>query len=302
MNMRKAICPATVTFLLLCAYVQPDGYGASDAAAEEVSTLRGKRVADSVRSTRATTPHSVFRWPEGKRTAISLSFDDARPSQVDAGLPLLDNHGVKATFFVVPDQVEERLEGWRSALQEGHEIGNHSLVHPCSGNFSWAREKALEAYTLDQMRDELLAANRRLEDLLGVTPDVFAYPCGQKSVGRGSGTTSYVPLVAQTFLAGRSWLDEAPNDPTFVDMAQVLAIEMDGVSFSELLPIIEQAQNDSLWIVLAGHEIGESGYQTTRLDMLDDLIRYAADPANEIWLAPFGTVASYIIDRRRPPR
>ena len=28
----------------------------------------------------------AFRWPEGKRGAISLSFDDARPSQVDNGV------------------------------------------------------------------------------------------------------------------------------------------------------------------------------------------------------------------------
>jgi hypothetical protein len=33
---------------------------------------------------------SVFTWPEGKQIAISLSFDDARASQVDAGTALLD--------------------------------------------------------------------------------------------------------------------------------------------------------------------------------------------------------------------
>ena len=300
--MRTPICLAAVTVLLLCGYAQLGGHSLSVAESEDVSALRGRRIPDSVRSTHEATADPGFRWPEGKKAAISLSFDDARASQVDVGIPMLDNHGVRATFFVVPGEVEERLAGWRSARQAGHEIGNHSLVHPCSGNFIWARDKALEGYTVDQMREELLAANRRLEELLGVTPDVFAYPCGQTFVGRGIGTTSYVPLVAQTFMAGRSWLDEAPNDPTFVDMAQVLAIEMDGVSFSELLPIIEEAREDSLWIVLAGHEIGESGYQTTRLDMLDDLIRYTADPANEIWLAPFGTVASYVIDRRSAPR
>ena len=40
-------------------------------------------------------------WPEGKKTALSLTFDDARLSQVDQGLPLLDAYGVKATFYVL---------------------------------------------------------------------------------------------------------------------------------------------------------------------------------------------------------
>jgi peptidoglycan/xylan/chitin deacetylase (PgdA/CDA1 family) len=43
-----------------------------------------------------------FPWPAGKRAAISLSFDDARQSQVDVGLPLLDRYGDKATFYLSP--------------------------------------------------------------------------------------------------------------------------------------------------------------------------------------------------------
>ena len=34
-----------------------------------------------------------FSWPEGKHAAISLTFDDARISQVDNGLPILDEYG-----------------------------------------------------------------------------------------------------------------------------------------------------------------------------------------------------------------
>lgn len=245
---------------------------------------------------------TVLQWPDGKKAALSLSFDDARMSQVDIGMPLLDRHDVKATFFVVPSAVEERLDGWQRGRDGGHEIGNHSLNHPCSGNFAWARDKALEDYSLDQMREELQAANRRIRDLLDVTPRVFAYPCGQTFVGRGVGTASYVPLVAETFLAGRGWLDEASNDPNFVDLARVMGLEMDGLDFSELLPVIEQAKSSGNWVVLAGHEIGESAYQTTRVDMLDELIRYAADPSSEIWLAPVGTVAAYVLEHRKVPR
>ncbi len=243
-----------------------------------------------------------FAWPEGKRVALSLSFDDARLSQVDVGLALLDRYGVKATFFVVPANVEQRLEGWRRAVAEGHELGNHSLNHPCTGNFPWSREKALEGYTLAQMRHELVEANRRIQALLGATPETFAYPCGQTFVGRGVETSSYVPLVAELFTAGRGWLDEAPNDPAFCDMAQVMGMEMDGKDFEQIKPLLERAREAGQWVVLAGHEIGSPGNQTTRITMLEQLIEYAQDPANQVWIAPVGTVAAYILEQRGTTR
>jgi peptidoglycan-N-acetylglucosamine deacetylase len=243
-------------------------------------------------------PSTNFTWPEGKRAALSLSFDDARQSQVDVGVALLDKHKVKATFYVLPSAVERRLEGWKKVVASGHEIGNHSLNHPCTGNFAWSRQKALEDYTVEKMRDELKQANRRIKELLGVTAESFAYPCGQTFVGRGIDTKSYVPLVATLFSSGRTWQDETPNDPGFCDLAQATGVEMDGRDFEQILPILEKARETGQWVVLAGHEIDQDGQQTTRVTMLEKLMSYANDPANKIWIAPVGTIARYIRERR----
>ncbi|SDM99281.1 Polysaccharide deacetylase [Daejeonella rubra] len=237
---------------------------------------------------------STFAWPEGKQIAISLSFDDARASQVDAGTALLDQYGVKGTFYVVPNSVKQRLEGWKKAVASGHEIGNHSFNHPCTGNFPWSRQKAIENYTLKQMRNELILANKDIKELLGVEAEVFAYPCGQTYIGRGENTESYVPVVSKLFLSGRGWLDEGPNAPQFCDLAQLTGMEMDGKDFDQILPFIENARKSGAWLVLAGHEMGTSGNQTTRLSMLKKLIEYSQDPKNGIWIAPVGTIAKYI--------
>ncbi|GEO03383.1 chitooligosaccharide deacetylase [Adhaeribacter aerolatus] len=242
----------------------------------------------------AQTNAPTFSWPKGKQVAVSLSFDDARPSQVDKGTAVLDEYNVKATFYLVPSTVEQRLPGWKKAVASGHEMGNHSLNHPCTGNFPWSRQKALEDYTLEKMDSELTEANKRLQQLLGVKPEVFAYPCGQTFVGRGVNTKSYIPVVAKLFSSGRGWLDEGPNDPTFCDMAQLTGIEMDGKDFEQILPLLEEAKKTGKWVVLAGHEMGESGSQTTRLSMLRKLMVYAQNPANGIWLAPVGTVGKYV--------
>ena len=240
-----------------------------------------------------------FQWPDGKQVAISLTFDDGRTSQVDAGTALLDQYGVKATFFVTPSSIEKRLDGWKKAKANGHEIGNHSLNHPCSGNFTWSRSKALEDYSLKQMRNELMESNNNIEKLLGVKPSVFAYPCGQTFVGRGKETKSYVPVVADLFMLGRGWLDEAPNDPSYVDFAQLTGMETDGKDFEAILTIIEKAKQSHQWVVFAGHEMGEAGAQTTRLSMLKKLLEYSKDPANGIWIAPVGTVGKYVLDKRK---
>ena len=239
-----------------------------------------------------------FRWPEGKRSAVSLSFDDARSSQVDTGLAVLDRLGAKATFYVVPSRVEERLDGWKKLVASGHEIGNHSLLHPCTGNFKWSRDAALEDYTLERMRKELVESNRLLNEMLGVEPVTFAYPCGQTFVGRGQSTRSYVPLIADLFLVGRGWLDETPNDPVFHDPAQVTGMSMDAMDFPGVKTLIETAREARQWLVLAGHEIGCSGNQTTRITMLEQLIPYLQDPKNEIWFETVESVARYLRKHR----
>ena len=239
-----------------------------------------------------------FHWPKGKRAAISLTFDDARVSQLDRGLPILDAYGVKATFYVVPRNVQQRVADWKKAVANGHEIGNHSLKHPCTGNFSWSREKALENYTLEEMGHELDEASAAIEDLLGVRPATFAYPCGQKFVGRDSETKSYVPLIAERFVVGRGAFDEVANDPAFCDLAQATGIDLDGLDFEQAKQLVDQAIAEGRWLIFFGHDVGESGRQTTIAATLKALCQYVQDPANGLWIDTVATIGKYIQEQR----
>ncbi len=236
----------------------------------------------------------TFKWPEGKTMAISLTWDDGRESQVKTGTPILDKYGYKATFYVLPDPVEKHLIDWKKTVSSGHEIANHSLTHPCSGNFPWTRSNALEDYTLASLENQLLEANTRIEKSLGVKMTEFAYPCGQSFVGRGTNTQSYVPLIAKNFKSGRTWLDEAPNDPSYCDLSQITGMEMDGKNFESIFSLIENARKSHSWLVLAGHDIGEGGPQTTQTAMLEQLLRYFKESGTDIWVAPVGEVSTYI--------
>ena len=259
--------------------------GCSRFRAQSKGPARFERVAD-------------FHWPQGKRAAISLTFDDARYSQITRGLPILDKYGTKATFFVSIKPMEEHADAWKAAAANGHEIGNHSLVHACSGNFPFSRDKALEDYTLDQMRSEIRQASDTIESLLDVKPVSFAYPCGQKYVGRGRDFKSYVPVIAEEFLTGRGWMDEWANDPAFCDMANLMGVELDGKTFEQVRQLMDRTLADGGWLVFAGHEIGDGGRQTTLAPTLEALCKYAQDPANGIWLDSVETIARYVLEQR----
>ncbi len=239
-----------------------------------------------------------FQWPNGKKMGLSLTFDDARLSQIDKGIPLLDKYSVKATFYLSPDNMLQKLDGWKKAISNGHDIGNHSLLHPCTGNFDWSRDKALEDYTLQEMSFELDSASKLITKMLGIKPVSFAFPCGQKFVGRGNTTKCYIPLISAKFESGRGWLSEGPNYPSFCDISQVTGMELDGKSFEEIKILIDEARSKGSWLVLAGHEMNDEGAQTSILSTIAEICKYASDPANEIWIDNVHNIASYIKEKR----
>jgi len=239
-----------------------------------------------------------FPWPDGKKAAVSLSFDDARLSQVDTGLALLKKKGVKVTFFVQPSGVEKRLAGWKQAVTDGHEVGNHSLTHPCTANYAFSRHNALEDYDLARMAQQLDGANQEIYKLLGVKARTFAYPCGQKFVGRGKNVKSYVPLVAERFVAGRGYLDEAANDPLFCDLAQAMGTSFDEMDFSHMKTIVDEAIQQGRWVIFVGHEIGDRAFQTTDAKALEALCNYLNNPDTGVWLGTVEEIATYIQTHR----
>lgn len=235
-----------------------------------------------------------FKWPEGKRCAVSLTFDDARPSQLDNGLALFKRTGAKATFYLSPGRMEQHIEGWKQAVKDGHEMGNHSDTHPCTANYRLNGPHSLEDLTLDAMGKDLDACTNRIQAALGVTPVSFAYPCGQKFVGRGAQARSYVPLVAERFLTGRGYLDERANDPAVCDLAALMGTGFDDIPYEAMLAEIEKAKKESRWLVFVGHDIGPRKFQCADAEALERLCRHALDPANGIWLDTVATIARHL--------
>lgn len=66
-----------------------------------------------------------------------MTFDDGPSATLTPKLlDLLAAHHIKATFFVIGENVAEHPEIVARAAREGHEIGNHSWSHPNFGKMS----------------------------------------------------------------------------------------------------------------------------------------------------------------------
>ena len=112
----------------------------------------------------------VARFRGDASGAVSLTFDDAFPSQIEKAIPILDAKGLHATFFVHTENVKETWAStwgaWRAAAASGHEVGSHTKTHPNLTHVRSAR----------QLRSEIAGSADIIEQQLGTRPISFAYP------------------------------------------------------------------------------------------------------------------------------
>jgi len=118
----------------------------------------------------------ALRRAGATRPRVALTFDDGpHPEDTPAILKILDEAGVRATFFFVGKKAREHPELVRRAALAGHEVGNHSDTHPWW--FSLAGS--------GRIRREIDEAGRTLEDLTGHPVRFFRPPVGHKNLFLG---------------------------------------------------------------------------------------------------------------------
>lgn len=85
------------------------------------------------------------------RAARYLSFDDGpEPAHTPKLLDTLARHGVKASFFLVGEKIEQFPEIVQRIVAEGHMIGNHSYSHWSFRNMT-GRKQLDEVYRTDAL-------------------------------------------------------------------------------------------------------------------------------------------------------
>ena len=124
----------------------------------------------------------VASWPDGARAAIVLTYDDALPSQLDIAMPQLDASGLRGTFFLKGTLAPADLPRWRAAAAAGHELGNHSIYHPCpAASYPAESQYHAENYRVATMLREIGVMNTLLLDIDGRTDRSYSVHAARPS-------------------------------------------------------------------------------------------------------------------------
>lgn len=243
---------------------------------------------------------SVTRWPQDRASAISLSFDDGINTHLDVVGPMLKKHHLNATFFVTTGMGpwEKRKAEWKELADEGNELANHTVHHPCMLPQITPHS---QDYTPEMMEAEIREAAQEISKVVpkqrGLT---FAYPCGNMSFGKPPDEVKNAALYLRYVSAhafGARAVGQGGANP---DELNVLAINDLGATAGKdipgLLDLAQPALRSHNWGVYCFHGVGGDWLSITK-ESLEGLTDYL-ERHPEIWTATFGDVLRYIQERK----
>ncbi|MBL8088309.1 MAG: polysaccharide deacetylase family protein [Chthonomonas sp.] len=171
--------------------------------------LRASRDARSSEIERGARPRIVTQGSTRSRR-VALTFDDGpQPETTDKILAILRKRNIRATFFMIGAKVQADMSIARRVLDAGHEIGNHTQMHP-----------NLTKLDPSAVFEEYGSASQLLEETLGISPYLCRPPGGNydrsvvdQSTALGMTTVLWTSNAADTRL-------ETPADIAKVVLAK----------------------------------------------------------------------------------
>lgn len=242
-------------------------------------------------------------WPKGAQAAISLSFDDGLQSQLDHVVPMLNQHGLRGTFYLNPHDLKEKpylprswqdeQARWQPVAAAGHEIGNHTIMHPCSLNIDvseWTRN--LFDWKLEEYEADLDEAQHRIQQAFPQQRHTsFAYPCYETSIGRGEQRVSVIPSIARRFIAARVRGEQA-NQPGFTDLHHLSSWPVEHQTSAYMIGLAVQTAQLGRWGIFTFHGIDE-GHLAVSRNNFEEFVTYLANNT-QYWVAPVAEIAAYL--------
>ena len=231
----------------------------------------------------------------GKKAAVVLTYDDALHVHLDNVIPALDARGFKGSFYLsaaFPGS-QERIEDWQKAGAKGHELGNHTLYHPCDASKpgrSWVTaERDLSSYSTARIVDEIKMTNVFLNALDGKTERTFAYTCGDTETGEGS----FIEAINGDFVAMRGTRAEY-NTIENINLKNIDSFGVNGESGDELIAWVKKAIENKALLTILFHGVGGEHNLNVSLDAHQKLLDYLKANEEDIWVTTMLEAAKHI--------
>lgn len=231
---------------------------------------------------------------QGKKCGVVITYDDAIDQQLDNAVPLLDSLGLKATFYVTAfsPSVQKRMNEWKDLSVRGHELGNHTLYHPCLGGpgREWVPgEYDLSKYTLRRMLDETRMTNLFLQALDGKKERTFAFTCGDMKVE----DSSFMDAMRPDFVAARGVRNEMHKIQE-VDLYNVDCYVVFNHKADQMIAWVEEAMRTNSLLVILFHGVGGGNGLDVALPDHRKFLQYLKDHEKDIMITPMVDMANHI--------
>ncbi|MCW3091717.1 MAG: polysaccharide deacetylase [Ferruginibacter sp.] len=241
------------------------------------------------------TAQSNNTWKD-KKCAVVLTYDDAINEQLDNAVPVLDSLGLKATFYITgfSSSMQTRLNEWRKLAEKGHELGNHTLNHPCLGGKGreWvSKDYDLNNYTLKRMVDETRMTNLFLRALDGKTDRTFAYTCGDMKIG----DSSFMNGMKNDFVSARAVRNEM-HKINEVNLYNVDCYLVNSHTAQQMIEWVKKAVETNSLLVILFHGVGGGNSLNVSVPEHRAFLSYLKQNEKDIWIAPMIEVAQHIKD------
>ncbi len=238
-------------------------------------------------------PACAQNW-NGYKSAVVLTYDDALNVHLDNVVPALDSAGFKGTFYLTVSSTAftKRMDEWKVTAIKGHELGNHTMYHPCMGgpDRTWVRpEYDLNTYSIKRIDDEIRMTNVMLQSVDGKTERTFAYPCADT---KASGQ-SYIEAITDDFVGARGVRDEiVPYGK--VDVYNTACFSMVNATGEQMIEIVKKGMKENGLVIFLFHGVG--GEHNLNVDLKEHrkLVHFLKQNQNDIWVAPFIDVVKFL--------
>lgn len=233
------------------------------------------------------------KW-NGKKCAVVITYDDAIDQHLDNAIPVLDSLGLKATFYVTAfsQSMQARLNDWKKLATKGHELGNHTLYHPCIGGKGreWVKpEYDMNNYTVKRMVDETRMTNLFLQALDGKTRRTFAFTCGDMKIG----DSSFINAMKNDFVAARA-VRKQMHKIQEIDLLNLDCYMVNGETGIQMIDWVRKAVETNSLLVILFHGVGGGNALNVSLPAHREFLQYLKKNEKDIWIAPMLDVAEYI--------
>lgn len=232
-------------------------------------------------------------WPNGARAAVSLSYDDTLNSQLDNAVPVLDKHGIKASFYLIlsSEVLFDRMDEWRKLASNGHELGNHTIYHPCSASQpdrDWVRpHNDMDQRTVEHMRDEVRVANTFLKAIDGKSERTLTPPCGDVRTRDGN----YLEHIKDLVVAVKGSESLASGVVSY-DIPSNL-------TGTQLIAIVERAAKRGGFANIIFHGVGGDHLAVSTQAHAELIAHLAANP-KIYWTDTYMNIMKHLLGERGP--